>query len=473
MLNDAFSYLRVPEGDSGSSQLRLQTIVRLRWLAIVGQLAAVAVVTLVLGFRMPLGWCLFLIACSAWLNVFLSLRFPARYRLSIGLASALLSYDILQLAALLYLTGGTENPFIMLLLAPVTVSAATLPPLNTLLLGGLAACACAFIAYTSYPLPWFPGESVEHPPLYDFGVLAAMISSMAFIALYARRLTREGKEMAAALTATELVLAREQKLHALDGLAAAAAHELGTPLSTIVLVTKELQASLPPDSPLRPDLELLRDQALRCRDILQKLTRRPSEQDPLHAQYSLSELLTEAAAPYAGGPKPIHIFVHPMAGTGDQELPEPVALRRPGVLYGLGNILENAVDFARKRVDLSAEWDLNQVIVTVSDDGPGFRPEIIDSLGEPYVTTRSTTPRAPGSGSGRAGGLGLGFFIAKTLLERSGARITLENRAAPQTGAVVRLVWRRSDFEADTTGPATAAMPLPRVRPRSVEVFDR
>ncbi len=471
MRQDPFANLRFLEAEGGVSQLRLQTIVRLRWLAVIGQLAAVGVVTLGLGFRMPLGWCLFLIACSAWLNVFLALRYPARYRLSINLATGLLAYDILQLAGLLYLTGGIENPFTMLLVAPVTVSAATLPLANTLVLGSLALLATVLIALVSYPLPWYPGASVDHDRLYDFGIVAAVMASMTFIALYARRLTREGKEMSAALTATELVLAREQKLHALDGLAAAAAHELGTPLSTIVLVTKEIQAAIPVDSPLAEDVELLRQQALRCREILQKLTKHPNTQDPLHASLSIREMLSEAAAPYAAALKPIHIFVHPSTGTTGPDAVEPLGARRPGVLYGLGNILENAVDFAHKRVDLTAEWDAGQVVVTISDDGPGFKPEIIDTLGEPYVTTRSPRTRHPG---GNAGGLGLGFFIAKTLLERSGARITLENRSAPQSGAVVRLTWSRADFEAGTEAAALPGSgPLPRSRPPAVEVFDR
>ena len=212
------------------SQLRLQTIVRLRWLGVLGQLVVIAVVALVLDFRLPVGWCLFLTACSAWLNVFLAVKFPARHRLSARLATVLLCYDILQLAALLYFTGGVQNPFTMLLVVPVTVSAATLPPRNTMALAILASLATVVLAITHYPLPWYPAAPIMHPLLYDLGIVTAVIATMLFMALYARRLTRESKLMSAALTATELVLAREQKLHALDGLAAAAAHELGTTL---------------------------------------------------------------------------------------------------------------------------------------------------------------------------------------------------------------------------------------------------
>jgi two-component system, sensor histidine kinase RegB len=453
------------------SQLRLHTMVRLRWLAVFGQLAAIAVVAYVLGFDMPVGWCLFVIALSAWLNVYLSVRYLARHRLSGRAATALLAYDIAQLGTLLYLTGGIENPFTMLLIVPVTVSAGTLPPLNTIVLGLLTTATAALLAFYSFPLPWFGGRTIDHHWLYDVGMFSAVLASMVFIALYVRRLTRESKLMSAALAATELVLAREQKLQALDGLAAAAAHELGTPLSTIVLVTKEIQSTLAPDNPLSEDVELLRQQALRCREILQKLTREPTEQDPLHASMSLQAMLAEAAEPYGHGVKPIHIFVRPAGGAQQQGLIEPMTVRNPGVLYGLGNILENAVDFAKSRVDLTAEWDGQRVELTVCDDGPGFKSEVIDTIGEPYVTTRSSGGRRPGS---KAGGLGLGFFIAKTLLERSGAKLTIENRAEPQTGALVRLTWPRSVFEARPFD-ASAERALPKTRPAQsqVEAFDR
>ncbi|MDX2308878.1 MAG: ActS/PrrB/RegB family redox-sensitive histidine kinase [Hyphomicrobium sp.] len=459
------------ERTEGESQLRLVTLVRLRWLAIFGQLLAVIVVGAGFGFDMPVGWCLFFVACSAWLNVYLSVKYPARHRLTIRFATGLLAYDILQLAALLYLTGGIENPFTMLIVAPVTVSAATLPLANTIVLGALAAVSTILLAVTAYRLPWHAGIVLDHPALYDFGMVSAVIATMTFIALYARRLTREGRQMSAALAATELVLAREQKLHALDGLAAAAAHELGTPLSTIVLVTKELAQSLPKGSTMIEDVELLRQQALRCREILQKLTKSPAEQDPMHANLTLREMLNEAAAPYGNARAPIFIFAHPESGTDPGAAREPVAARRPGVLYGLGNILENAVDFAESRVDLVAEWSGANVVITVADDGPGFSPDIIDTLGEPYVTTRPAGARRPAGV--KAGGLGLGFFIAKTLLERSGARLTLENRAAPQTGAVVRIVWPRAQFEAGSQAGREPALPKDNPAVPGVEVFDR
>lgn len=439
----------------GSSTLRLNTIVRLRWLAVVGQVLAIGVVSLGLGFQLPLGPCLALIAASAWLNVFLSIRYPARYRLSVRIATILLTYDILQLGALLYLTGGIENPFTMLIVAPVTVSAATLPPRNTLLLGSVAVLVTCLITVDPWPLPWFAGQTLEQPLPYRIGMMASAIISMVFIALYAWRLANESRQMSGALAATEIVLAREQKLHALDGLAAAAAHELGTPLSTIALVTSELVRQIPKDNPMMvEDVELLRTQALRCREILQKLTRQPAEQDPLHSSIKVREVLAEASAPYQGARVPIITSAQASESADGDAAKEPTGIRLPGVIYGLGNFIENAIDFADTRVDLIAEWDAASVVLTIADNGAGFKPEIIDNLGEPYITSRPAHSRKK---YGKASGLGLGFFIAKTLLERSGAKVELENRKAPEHGAVVRVTWPRDVFEARLSSPVTQA----------------
>ncbi len=425
------------------SQLRLVTTVRLRWAAVIGQLIAVGVVTWFYGFALDAGSCLILIALSAWLNVYLAIRFPARHRLSTRFAVVLLAYDILQLSALLYFTGGIENPFVVLLVAPVTVSAATLPPRYTFALGVLVLVAAVLLINNHYPLPWHDGIRFELPRDYKLGVLAALAASTGFLAFYTWRLNKESRQMSAALAATDMVLASEQRLHALDGLAAAAAHELGTPLSTIVLVAKELEYELGPESKYREDLQLLHSQAKRCREILQKLTRKPDEQDPMHASITVRELLEEASSAYRLSGKRLIISTNPFAGVEGEARTEPVGHRRPGVIYGLGNIIENAAGFAKSEVHLDARWNASDVVVTITDDGPGFAPELMDQIGEPYVTTRRYEDRGDKGHSG----LGLGFFIAKTLLERSGASVNFSNQAEPRTGAVIQIIWRRTTFE--------------------------
>jgi len=432
---------------SGDSQLRLQTIVRLRWIGVIGQIFALCVVYFWLRFDLPIGPCLTIIAISAWLNVFLAIYYPARHRLSVAFATALLAYDIIQLASLLYLTGGIDNPFTMLIVAPVAVSAATLPLVYTVGLGLLALACTWLLAFYAMPLPWYVDPPLALPFLYKIGILSAVTASMPFLAIYVWRLTQEGRQMSAALAATEHVLASEQKLHALDGLAAAAAHELGTPLSTITLVTNELARQIDRDSPYREDILLLRSQAQRCREILQKLTRHPPDEDPLHGSLTVKEMLHEAAAPYADSLTVIQIRAAPATAAAGPAARQPVGIRRPGVIYGLGNIIENAADYAQSHVEISAEWDGQTVTVVIADNGPGFKPEVIDTIGEPYVTTRSHGRKERKSGT-KVSGLGLGFFIAKTLLERSGARLLFENRKPPERGAVVRVIWPRSVFEA-------------------------
>lgn len=431
---------------ASKSRMKLQTIVRLRWLAVLGQSIAIAVVSLGLGFDMPIGPALLLIAMSAWLNIYLSIRFPGRFRLSNTFATGLLLYDVLQLGGLLYLTGGVTNPFAVLLVAPVTVSAATMPLRNTLLTGGLALCVAAVLLPYAIALPWGMTAAPELPLLYRLGQFAGIAASMIFLAIYAWRITKESAEMSEALAVTELVLAREQKLHAIDGLAAAAAHELGTPLSTIVLVTSELERAMRDDSVHYDDIALVREQAQRCREILQKLTQRsPEDEDPMQASFTVRELLAEGAAPYSNGA--IHVAVSSSARSSANEegAREPLGVRRPGVLYGVGNIIENATEFARSRVEVNAEWDENELELHIKDDGPGFSIDVIETLGEPYVTTRPAGTKRKGNKVG--GGLGLGFFIAKTLLERSGARLSFENRPPPETGALVKITWPRGDFE--------------------------
>ncbi len=455
---------RVLLGDGG---LRLQTSVRLRWFAVVGQLLAVTLVHFGLGFPVPLSACIGAIALSTWVNIFLRLAYPTPYRLPTRLATILLAYDALQLAVLLYLTGGIDNPFIFLLVAPVTVSAATLPPFSTILLGTLAGTTCLLLTRFHWALPWNTDTAFDLPPVYRWGIAMSVLASMVFLALYVFRLSKESRQMSAALAATESILAREQQLHALDGLAAAAAHELGTPLATITVIAKELGRTVPADSQMAEDFALLQSQAVRCREILQKLTRSPSEKDPFHGHVTVMQMIEEAAHPYLNLKSRVVIAAappSPLDSSGDSAgLSEPLGERRPGVIYGIGNLIENAIDFARAEVRVTGRWNGREVVVTVSDDGQGFRPEVMETLGDPFVTTRSSRSRAAKE-AGASAGLGLGFFIAKTLLERSGARIALDNREKPETGAIVTIVWPRAAFEAPATGwrikkPAVASLP--------------
>jgi two-component system sensor histidine kinase RegB len=348
-----------------------------------------------------------------------------------------LAFDIAEVAILLFLTGGLQNPFSFLLLGPVLLSATALPPRMTVILGGFAAACATVLIFYHYPLPWDSDEPLELPAIYTMGVWLSLLLALGFIGVHAWQLTEEARQLADALAATELVLAREQHLSQLDGLAAAAAHELGTPLATITVIATELERAIEPDSPFADDVSLLREQAQRCRGILAKLTALPSEGEPFD-HMALSALIEEVVAPHR------HFGVAINVAQAANGAAEPVGGRNPALLYGLGNLVENAVDFARERVDIATAWSDDEVAVTITDDGPGFAPEIMDRIGDPYVTS---SRRRRMNVDGVTGGLGLGFFIAKTLLERSGATLTYENRPSPERGAVVRLRWERSKFE--------------------------
>lgn len=415
--------------------VRLDTLIRLRWLSVIGQTVAVLVVYLGLEFDLPIWGCLSVIALSAWLNIALRVRFTAARRLEPSRAAWLLAFDIAELGALMYLTGGLENPFSFFFLGPVLLSATALPARMTIMLGAFAILCVTLLVFFHLPLPW--SEDMPAPFLPDTYVVAIWLSillAIFFIGIYAWQITEESRQLVNAMAAAELVLAREQHLTQLDGLAAAAAHALGTPLSTISVIAKELEREMDPKSPHAEDIRLLREQAQRCRDILSKLGELPAE-SAHYDRLPLSGLLEEVAAPH----RDFGIAIDVKLAASDQ----PFGTRNPAILYGLGNLVENAVDFARERVEIAADWDDQTLTVVISDDGPGFAPEVMTRIGDPYVRSRRRRRMYASDDTG----LGLGFFIAKTLLERSGARLTFANRNFPESGAVVTIRWPRDVFE--------------------------
>ena len=416
--------------------LRLATLVGLRWLAIIGQTVGVLFVDWGLGYPLPLVECLSVIALSVVVNLALILRFGSGDRPSATTATLQLGYDILQLGALLSLTGGLENPFALLLLAPVSVSATTLPQRSTFILAGLAIAVASAISVIHLALPWDPERRISFDRVYIVGVWVSIVCGVVFVAAYTNRVAHEARQLADALTATELALSRHEQLSALDGLAAAAAHELGTPLSTIALAAKEMKADIPP-GPLADDVDLIIAQSARCRAILAKLrSLRSGESGDPFAALRVGELLEEVAKPLESLGKSVLIEVSDAPG-------EPVFARSAGLLYGLGNLIENATHFARTRVNIHASWDRSVITVLIADDGPGFAEDLLARLGEPYLTTRARNTAPEGDAPG---GLGLGIFIAKTLLERSGGRLAFGNARAG--GARVTITWPRAAVEA-------------------------
>jgi two-component system, sensor histidine kinase RegB len=427
--------------DEDSRRLRVGTLIFLRWIAIFGQTIACLFVFFVLDFDFPVGLCFVFIVASATLNIGLRFGASGTFRLSDLEATVLLCYDLVQLSFLLYLTGGVTNPFVMLLLAPVTISAVSLPRNLTLFLGIIMLVAATFLCMEFEPLPWRENEALKFPALYRASIWASLALSAAFIALYAARVSDESRLLATALAATELVLEREQHLSQLDGLAAAAAHELGTPLATITLIIRELQKSYDKDSTegLKDDLDLLAQEAARCREILGKLASLGADQGTMMNVLSIDTLIEEVVDPQREFGVKVEIAKRANGGAAP-----PALARNPGILYGLGNLVENAVDFAESRVRIDAWWSRDLVTIVIEDDGPGFSAAILDKLGDPYLRGRPTERRTKNDSQS---GLGLGLFIAKTLLERSGATVETFNVSPPRTGAVVKVTWPRSALE--------------------------
>lgn len=417
-----------------SRTLRLETIVRLRWLAVAGQTITVVIIAFWLRFPLPLPWCGLLIAGLASVNIFMSLRHAPTHRLRPRAAFVLLGVDLAQLTALLFITGGLANPFSPLVCVPVIISSASQPRGYSVALALLAIAGISALAFSPFPLPWYPGLILMIPPVLTAGLWFAIAATTAFAAFYVYRVSLEATQLSQALAATELVLQRENHLSQIDGLAAAAAHELGTPLATISVVAKEMQRELGDDPRFGEDVHLLRSQAERCRDILRRLTTLSSDEDAHMQLLPLSSLIEEVLAPHREFGIRLNLVYR-----GDKAH-EPVGKRNAGIVYGLGNLIENAVDYAREDVIITVEHTRTRVTVIIEDDGEGYPPDILTRIGEPYVTKRQKDDTA--------GGLGLGLFIAKTLLERSGARLIFQNGGSEASGARVTVEWPRRFMEA-------------------------
>ena len=401
----------------------------------VGQIVAVLFVYFQLGYDLLLMPCLLIIAASAWLNVLLRFRYPGNVRWRGQSVTALLAYDILQLSLLLYLTGGIQNPFAMLIAVPVVVSAAAQKVRESVPLLLLALLASGVLVFWHRALPWSEPGAMELPLELKLGIWVAIAATMGFTAVYTYRVANKSRKLADALAATEMVLQREQHMSNLDGLATAAAHELGTPLATITLVAKELLRSAEKGSPLHEDAELLKSQAERCREILRKISTLSSEEDVNITTLAVDVLMEEVAEPHRDHGRQLNL-------NHNGSHPVPTMRRNAAVLYGFGNLLENAVDFSRHAVDFNCQWDNDWITFVIRDDGPGFTLGILEKIGEPFITSRSGKNEVSG------GGLGLGLFIGKTLLERTGATLEFSNyQMAGKTGAEVKISWKRADFE--------------------------
>ena len=439
-------------GMQARNWIRLRTLVLLRWWAIAGQFGALLVAQHILNLSLEYGYCYFVVGLSVITNVIAGFIFPENKRLSEFETLLFVLFDMLQLGLLLYLTGGLNNPFSILIVGPVTVSASAMTTRSTLFLGLCAIAITSILTRFHISLSNTSGDVLRMPDIFLFGNWTAIVIAVAFLGVYARRLVSEMHAMSEALQATQMALAREQKLTDLGGVVAAAAHELGTPLATIKLTSSELAEELQDDEDLREDALLIKDQADRCRDILRSMGR--AGKDDLHMrQAPLSAIIDEAAEPHLDrGKELLFDLLSDDAHLGDQ----PTILRRPEVIHGLRNLIQNAVDFSNSQVWIDTDWNDSTITIRIMDDGKGYPPQLLGRIGEPFMRRRTQPidPRHP-----EYEGMGLGLFIAKTLLERSGAELQFANGSDTFTtraelfdrkGAFVEVSWPRDRLEEDS-----------------------
>jgi len=447
------------DGTQSVDRIKLRTLTNLRWVAVAGQIAAIGISERLFNLDIELGLCAIAIGMSIVANLVFHFVFPENRRLSERESALMLGFDTVQLGFLLGVTGGINNPFALLIMAPVTVAATALSLPATLTVGQAAIVILTVISWFHLPLIDGAGAVFELPQIFAVGYWAAIVVSIIFIGIYTRRVSTEIQSMSQALLATQMALAREQKLTDLGGVVAAAAHELGTPLATIKLVSSEMLSDLDPGSDLHEDATLIRDQADRCRDILQSMGR--TGKDDLHMRQALlGAVIEEAAEPHRERGKTIII----QSGTGGA-LPEdqPIILRFPELIHGLRNLIQNAVDFASSTVWIETCWTEKSITIRILDDGTGYPPHLLGRIGDPFLRKG----RRPERDARRPEyeGMGLGLFIAKTLLERTGADLSFANGSDPytgearpgeRTGAIVELVWPRGPegIEAPERTPA-------------------
>ena len=431
--------MALPEPRETFDRISLRRLVLIRWVAIAGQAVALLVVHYAFDFRVRLLPCFVVVGCSVLLNLFITLYRRVATRLGEREAAFFLGYDLLQLGFLLYLTGGLHNPFAILILAPVTVAATILSLRPVIALAVFAIAIITLLALWHIPLPWRSVGPV-FPPELVLGLWTALVLATVFIGGYTWSVAAEARRLRDAVAATQLALAREQRVSAVGALAAAAAHELGSPLATIAVVAKELARELPADSPHSEDAQLLLSQSERCRQILAELAHHPGEEGASPYTRLPISALVEAAGGLYHDPRVRLIF----ATIGEPANAEPLVRRSPEIMHGLNNLIQNAVQFAHREVSVTTHWDKTNVAVEIADDGPGFPAHLLGRLGEPYLSTRA----------GAENHMGLGIFIGQSLLERSGAELTFDNLV--EGGAHVVISWNRTNLEAQPRSDVAA-----------------
>ena len=412
-------------------QLDKKTLVILRWIAIVGQYVTINIVYFVLDFGLPFFYCSIIILISIITNIYLQFKVKENQLSNLSSTSYLL-YDLIQLAILLYLTGGIINPFAILLIVPAIVSSTFLTLKSTLNLSFITIVVLILLTLYHFPLP-HPGEFYfDVPSYYLYSITTAVIIGLIFLTYFGARFGTESRKRTEALNKLELILAKEHELESIGLQAAAAAHSLGTPLSTITVVVKELEKEIGNNPKYSKDINLLLSQTKRCSDILGNLSKDQFKEDSFLSDIKIEDLLNRIASSYMEiSEKKILLYVK------KNEI-NPRIERTLEITYGLRNFIGNAVKYSKSSVEISLESNNKITEVVVSDDGPGFSEDIINVLGEPYIRSKNEIISAKS-------GLGLGTFIGKTLLERMKAKVKF-GKSPKTNGAMVTVQWRTNNL---------------------------
>jgi len=409
--------------------IRLKTLILLRSVAVIGQLLTCLVVGNILLFKLPYLEVYMTIGALALSNIILFLLYSWNKRLSETTTTFIIGGDIIQLALLIFFTGGLSNPFVMLFIVPIAISIDNLPIRSSFILIILTLLSVTLIGLYNYPLIQSDLSYLVNSPLITIGIWFSLLVTILFLSLYVGRLANESREVSRALKVTEELLSNEQNLSSLDGLAAAAAHQLGTPLGSINLIASELLDNESLSTQGKEDLQTLTEEIQRCKNILGSLGEKSSIDDDIVNKIELHALLEELSELIkVKGIKTNIIF-----DSNDQNLASFMIERRSELLLGLSNIVENAGEFAKENVFMKIAKIENNIQLLIEDDGNGFSTEIMNRLGDPYVTSRHKDASIKE-------GLGLGFFISKTLFERLGIKMEIYNKNKPESGAVVSIL---------------------------------
>ena len=412
-------------------QLEKKTLVFLRWIAIIGQLIAISTVYFVFKFEFPVLYCSLIIFLGAITNLYLYFWFKKNELTSLE-STFFLFYDLFQLSFLLFLTGGIKNPFVIFLIVPSIVSSTLLTLKNTFTLALATILFLILITFYHFPLP-HPGNLHFHVPnYYLYSVPMAVVIALVFLSYFNARFGLESRKRSAALKELELVLAKEQELESIGLQAAAAVHSLGTPLSTITVIARELKKETFKNPQYSKDIDLLLSQTKRCSEILKKISKAQIEDDKFISEVTMQNLLIEISRSFE------EISEKKIILNLDNAKKKILIDRSVEIIYGIRNFVGNAVKFSKNKVMINLDCDSKHVKITISDDGPGFPEDVSKKIGQPYIATRSKD-------LGSKAGLGLGTFIGKTLLERKKANLNFSNLEKKE-GAIVTIIWKNSDI---------------------------